>query len=110
MEMQQKMMTYMMVMFGAFFWKLPSGLCLYYICSTSWGIVERKLLPKLQHAKPEPATIQEKAGEPSDRKGRGTDGDGRGGGRDGKDKRPQTRQQPSLKDRLAELLKKADKR
>jgi YidC/Oxa1 family membrane protein insertase len=109
-EMQQKMMTYMMVMFGAFFWKLPSGLCLYYICSTSWGIAERKLLPKLQHATPDAAGSPEKSTESNDRKGHATDRDGRGSGRDGKDKRPQARQQPTLADRLSELLKKADKR
>ena len=110
MEMQQKMMTYMMVVFGAFFWKLPSGLCLYYICSTSWGIVERKLLPKLQHLEATGIAGQEKTSESSERKGRGPDRDGKGGGRDGKDKRPQSRQVPTLADRLTEFLKKAGKR
>jgi YidC/Oxa1 family membrane protein insertase len=110
MEMQQKMMTYMMVMFGAFFWKLPSGLCLYYICSTTWGIVERKLLPKLQHADATSSPDQEKIGESGDRKVRGADRDGKSAGRDGKDKRPQARQQPTLADRFTEFLKNAGKR
>lgn len=109
MEMQQKMMTYMMVVFGAFFWKLPSGLCLYYICSTSWGIVERKLLPKLQHAQAPGAAGPEKPTESSERKGRGSDRDGKGGGRDGKDKRPQARQVPTLADRFTDFLKRAGK-
>lgn len=110
MEMQQKMMTYMMVMFGAFFWKLPSGLCLYYICSTTWGIVERKLLPKLQHAQTPVAAGQEKTSDAAERKGRGSERDGKGPGRDGKDKRPPGRPEPTLADRLTEFLKKAGKR
>ncbi|HEY2840311.1 MAG TPA: YidC/Oxa1 family insertase periplasmic-domain containing protein [Pirellulales bacterium] len=44
--MQQKMMKYMMVFVGVMFFKVPSGLCLYFIASSLWGITERKLLPK----------------------------------------------------------------
>lgn len=44
--MQQKMMKYMMVVVGVMFFKVPSGLCLYFIASSLWGITERKLLPK----------------------------------------------------------------
>ena len=44
--MQQKMMKYMMIFFGIMFFKVPSGLCLYFIASTCWAIAERKLLPK----------------------------------------------------------------
>jgi len=44
--MQQKMMKYMMIFFGIMFFKVPSGLCLYFIASSLWGITERKLLPK----------------------------------------------------------------
>ncbi|MEM6799226.1 MAG: membrane protein insertase YidC, partial [Planctomycetota bacterium] len=47
-ELQQKMMKYMMVFFGIMFFKVPSGLCLYFIASSLWGIAERKLLPKPQ--------------------------------------------------------------
>ncbi len=43
-EMQQKIMKYMMVFMGITFFKVPSGLCLYFIASSTWGIVERKLL------------------------------------------------------------------
>ena len=28
------------------FYKVPAGLCLYFITSSLWGICERKLLPK----------------------------------------------------------------
>ena len=45
--MQQKIMTYMMVFMGVLFYKVASGLCLYFIASSLWGIGERKLLPKL---------------------------------------------------------------
>jgi YidC/Oxa1 family membrane protein insertase len=44
--MQQKMMQYMMVFMGLMFFKVASGLCLYFIASSLWGITERKLLPK----------------------------------------------------------------
>lgn len=43
---QQKMMKYMMIFFGLMFFKVPSGLCLYFIASSVWAITERKLLPK----------------------------------------------------------------
>jgi YidC/Oxa1 family membrane protein insertase len=43
--MQQKMMKYMMFVMVLFFYKVPSGLCLYFIASSLWGIGERKLFP-----------------------------------------------------------------
>jgi YidC/Oxa1 family membrane protein insertase len=45
--MQQKIMTYMMIFMGVLFYKVASGLCLYFIASSLWGIGERKLLPKM---------------------------------------------------------------
>ncbi len=45
---QQKMMQYMMVFIGLMFYKVASGLCLYFIASTLWGMAERKFLPKAQ--------------------------------------------------------------
>lgn len=42
----QKMMTYMMIFMGVMFFKVPAGLCIYFITSSLWGIAERKLLPK----------------------------------------------------------------
>jgi YidC/Oxa1 family membrane protein insertase len=44
--MQQKMMKWMTVFMGYLFYKVASGLCLYFIASSLWGIAERKLLPK----------------------------------------------------------------
>jgi YidC/Oxa1 family membrane protein insertase len=49
-EMQQKMMKYMMVFMGLMFYKVPSGLGLYFITSSLWAIGERLLLPKVTHA------------------------------------------------------------
>jgi YidC/Oxa1 family membrane protein insertase len=43
---QQKMMKYMVVLIGYMYYTVPSGLCLYIIVSSAWGIAERKLLPK----------------------------------------------------------------
>jgi YidC/Oxa1 family membrane protein insertase len=45
-EMQQKMMKWMTAMFAVIFFKFASGLCVYYIASSLWGLAERKLLPK----------------------------------------------------------------
>ena len=45
-KMQQQMMTYMTVFMGVMFYKVPAGLCLYFITSSLWGIAERKLLAK----------------------------------------------------------------
>ena len=50
--MQQKIMKYMMVFMGFMFFKVPSGLCLYFIVSSLWGIGERKFLPKTKQAEP----------------------------------------------------------
>jgi YidC/Oxa1 family membrane protein insertase len=49
-RMQQKMMKYMMVVVGYMFYTVPSGLCLYIIASSLWGITEKKLLPKAKTA------------------------------------------------------------
>lgn len=45
-EMQLKMMKFMTIFMGILFYKVPAGLCLYFITSSLWGIAERKLLPK----------------------------------------------------------------
>ena len=42
--MQQKMMNIMMFVFGFLFYKVPAGLCVYFIASSLWGMSERKLL------------------------------------------------------------------
>jgi YidC/Oxa1 family membrane protein insertase len=59
-ELQQKMMKYMMILMGVFFYKVASGLCLYFIASSLWGIAERKLL-KTGKTSSAPATGAEAA-------------------------------------------------
>jgi YidC/Oxa1 family membrane protein insertase len=44
--MQQKIMKFMTLAMGILYFKVASGLCLYFIASSMWGIAERKLLPK----------------------------------------------------------------
>jgi YidC/Oxa1 family membrane protein insertase len=46
--MQQKIMQYMMIFMGILFFKVASGLCIYFVASSLWGIGERKFLPKTQ--------------------------------------------------------------
>jgi len=44
--MQQKIMQYMMIFMGLLFFKVASGLCIYFIASSLWGLAERQFLPK----------------------------------------------------------------
>ena len=58
-EMQQKMMKYMMIFMAFMFYKVPSGLGIYFITSSLWAIGERLLLPKITHAAAEKKTDDE---------------------------------------------------
>jgi YidC/Oxa1 family membrane protein insertase len=58
--MQQKVMKYMMLFMGILFFKVASGLCLYIIATTIWGVCERKFLPKAAPPTPPPATTKNK--------------------------------------------------
>jgi YidC/Oxa1 family membrane protein insertase len=44
--MQQKVMQYMMIFMGVLFFKVASGLCIYFIVSSLWGLAERQFMPK----------------------------------------------------------------
>jgi YidC/Oxa1 family membrane protein insertase len=55
-EMQQKMMKYMMVFMAFMFYKVPSGLGIYFITSSLWQVCERLLLPKVSTAPPAQAS------------------------------------------------------
>ncbi len=78
-ETQQKMMKYMMFMMVFMFYKVPSGLGIYFITSSLWQLGERLLLPKVL-----PSTLKKvdkaKGGEES---GGGDEGGGGGGGGNG---------------------------
>ena len=41
-KMQQNMMTFMMVFMGLLFFKVASGLCIYFIASSLWGVAEKQ--------------------------------------------------------------------
>jgi YidC/Oxa1 family membrane protein insertase len=73
MEQQQKMMKYMMIFMAFMFYKVPSGLGIYFITSSLWQIGERLLLPKVTHVTPALSA----AGEG------GSSGSGGGGGKKG---------------------------
>ena len=49
----QKMMSVMTLMMGLFFFRVPAGLCIYFITSSAWGICERiivkRTLPSKKH-------------------------------------------------------------
>ena len=55
-RMTQKVMTFMMLIMGLFFFRVPAGLCLYFITSSLWGMCERiivkKTLPDGNHFDP----------------------------------------------------------
>ncbi|MGE0378480.1 MAG: YidC/Oxa1 family insertase periplasmic-domain containing protein, partial [Planctomycetaceae bacterium] len=42
--MQYKMMNFFTIFIGFMFYRVPAGLCVYFIASSLWGIAERKLL------------------------------------------------------------------
>jgi YidC/Oxa1 family membrane protein insertase len=54
----QKTMNIMMVFMAVMFFKVPAGLCIYFITSSLWGIAERKLLPKPQLSEDKVAEIK----------------------------------------------------
>jgi YidC/Oxa1 family membrane protein insertase len=66
-KMQQKIMTFMTFFMGVLFYKVPAGLCIYFITSSIWGICERKLLPKPAPGGPtnSPPSPPEKKQEPT---------------------------------------------
>jgi YidC/Oxa1 family membrane protein insertase len=56
---QQKVMKYMVVLMAVFFYRVPSGLSLYFIVSTTWALTERQFIPK---PKPKPLPAPEPEG------------------------------------------------
>ena len=76
-ESQQQMMKVMMIFMAFMFYKVPSGLGLYFITSSLWQISERLLLPKVTHA-PRVAPGSEDDRDPPGG-GNNNNGGGRGG-------------------------------
>ncbi|MEO8268297.1 MAG: YidC/Oxa1 family insertase periplasmic-domain containing protein [Aureliella sp.] len=58
-RMTQNMMQIMTIFMGVMFFKVPSGLCIYFITSSIWSLVERKLvkrtMPSPKPGQPSPA-------------------------------------------------------
>jgi YidC/Oxa1 family membrane protein insertase len=83
--MQQKVMKYMMVIMGVLFYKVASGLCIYFIASSLWGLAERRLLPKATPPSPSApesraeAKAREKADREADAKRDGKNGKSKAG-------------------------------
>jgi YidC/Oxa1 family membrane protein insertase len=71
-EQQQAMMKYMMIFMAFMFYKVPSGLGIYFITSSLWQIGERLLLPKGGPLKP--VAAKESAARPARAAGDGAAG------------------------------------
>jgi YidC/Oxa1 family membrane protein insertase len=97
-EMQQKMMKGMMVFMSFMFYKVPSGLGIYFITSSTWAICERIFLPKMIKVKP--PTVDEFGDE------RGKSGGGGGSGPNGNGSGPKP---GGFRDRLRQLVEEAQK-
>ncbi|MFM9118196.1 MAG: YidC/Oxa1 family insertase periplasmic-domain containing protein [Planctomycetota bacterium] len=55
-QMQQKIMKYMTIFMGFMFFKVPAGLCVYFIASSLWSLAEHKILRKGKTAVPTTVT------------------------------------------------------
>lgn len=62
MAQQQKIMNFMMIFMGLIFYNMPSGLCLYILCSSLLGMGEQLYIRK--HIKDKDAVMEAKAGAP----------------------------------------------
>ena len=58
-KMTQQMMMVMTVFMGVLFFKVPAGLCIYFITSSIWSLIERKLIKKFIPAMPVVGTSSE---------------------------------------------------
>jgi YidC/Oxa1 family membrane protein insertase len=56
-EVRNRTMLFMSIFMGLMFYKIPAGLCVYFIATTLWGLAERQVLPKKKKVEetPEPA-------------------------------------------------------
>ncbi|CAN5887365.1 hypothetical protein BH23PLA1_BH23PLA1_16310 [soil metagenome] len=99
-EMQQKVFKFMMVIMLFFFYRVPSGLVLYFITSSAWAIGERLLLPKMA-GKPAPPD------EEGDSKGKSDSGGSSGPHGNGDSDGPSGRR-GWFSSKLTKLMEKAD--
>jgi YidC/Oxa1 family membrane protein insertase len=103
-EQQQKIMKFMMIFMGVMFYKVPSGLGIYFITSSLWAIGERLLLPKVDPASAtEPAEKAATSEKPALLANRGSQNGDRGGSRGGKDDPESNGEKPKPPGPLAQL-------
>ncbi len=69
-QMTQTMMQYMTLFMGVLFFKVPSGLCIYFITSSLWSLAERQLVKRL--VPPRPPGTSSLATSPASPAGSGT--------------------------------------
>ncbi len=62
-QMTQTMMKYMTVFMGVIFFKVPAGLCIYFITSSIWSLIERQLVKR---SLPPPGTLAASSNSPTD--------------------------------------------
>jgi YidC/Oxa1 family membrane protein insertase len=74
--MQQNMMMFMTLFMGVMFFRVPAGLCVYFITSSLWGVAERKLFPKPKL----PAELEKKLAEAKNKTGEGDVAPAKAGG------------------------------
>ncbi len=100
-EMQQKVFSYMMVFMSFMFYKVPSGLGIYFITSSLWALGERLLLPKLVKNGPVPSLAGDAGGTIT--------ATGRVSGQDSTDGKTQTPAPTGWRARWQQLLEEAEK-
>jgi YidC/Oxa1 family membrane protein insertase len=110
-EAQQKMMRFMPIVFAVIFYRMPAGLCIYFIASSLWGLAERKMLPRKKVS-----PVAEVQVSSPRRGGGGPPGRGGGGppGRGARNQPKKPQAPPGTLDKLknwwAEVLKQAQKK
>jgi YidC/Oxa1 family membrane protein insertase len=103
-EMQMKTMKFMMVFMAFMFYRVASGLGMYFITSSLWAIGERMLLPKIAAAHARPPQSEPRDEGPSGGKGGPSGGRGPSAGNG-----PPTGWLAQQKEKLEKLLEEAAK-
>lgn len=105
-RMTQNMMQFMTIFMGVLFFKVPSGLCIYFITSSMWSLVERKLIKRTTPAK-STGVVADSSTSTKDGSGddNGSSTNGKGRRRANRDRQAETKA-PSRFDELRQLLDK----
>lgn len=73
-QMTQSMMKYMTIFMGVMFFKVPAGLCVYFITSSIWSLIERQIVKKtIPPAKPSSPGADEPSSGPSSKTSKPSD-------------------------------------